>query len=111
MRCHLEYAVTAWSLWTAGDRDTLEKGQIKAINLITRLEGKTYMKKVEELGIQSLEQRRVRFDLIQTYQILRGYDKVEKGTWFTLVGSDVARQTRMTSYKDNLVPKHSRTDL
>ena len=64
------------------------------------------MKKVEELGIQSLEQRRVRFDLIQTYQILRGYDKVEKGTWFTLVGSDVARQTRMKSYKDN-----SRTDL
>ena len=64
------------------------------------------MEKLQKLGIQSLEQRRVRFDLIQTFKILRGYDKVEKGTWFTLVGSDVARQTRMKSYKDN-----SRTDL
>ena len=69
------------------------------------------MEKLQELCIQSLEQRRVRFDLIQTFEILRGYDKVEKGTWFTLVGSDVTRQTRMTSYKDNLVPTHSRTDL
>ena len=111
VRCHLEFAVTTWSPWTVGDRDTLEKVQIKAINLITGLKGKTYMEKLQELGIQSLEQRRVRFDLIQTFKILRGYDKVEKGTWFTLVGSDVARQTRMTSYKDNLVPKHSRTDL
>ena len=111
VRCHLEFAVTAWSPWTAGDRDTLETVQIKAINLITRLKGKTYMEKLQELGIQSLEQRRFRFDLIQTYQILRGYDKVKKGTWSTLVGSDVTRQTRNTSYKDNLVPKHSRTDL
>ena len=111
VRCHLEFAVTGWSPWTVGDRDTQEKVQIKAINQITGLKGKTYMEKLQELGIQSLEQRRVRFDLIQTFKILRGYDKVEKGTWFTLVGSDVARQTRMTSYKDNLVPKHSRTDL
>ena len=109
--CHIEFSATAWSPWTAGDRDTLEKVQIKAINLITGLKGKTYMEKLQELSIQSLEQRRVRFDLIQTFKILRGYDKVEKGTWFTLVGSDVARQTRMTSYKDNLVTKHSWTDL
>ena len=97
MRCHLEFAVTGWSPWTVGDRDTQEKVQIKAINEITGLKGKTYMEKLQELGIQSLEQRRVRFDLIQTFEILRGYDKVEKGTWFTLVGSDVTRQTRMTS--------------
>ena len=111
MRCHLEFSVTAWSPWTAGDIDVLEKVQIKAINLITGLKGKSYMEKLQELGIQSLEQRRVRFDLIQTFKILRGYDNVETGTWFTLVGSDVTRPTRMTSYKDNLVPKHSRTDL
>ena len=93
VRCHLEFAVTGWSPWTVGDRDTQEKVQIKAINQITGLKGKTYMEKLQELCIQSLEQRRVRFDLIQTFEILRGYDKVEKGTWFTLVGSDVTRQT------------------
>ena len=56
----------------------MEKVQIKAVNLITELKGKTYMEKLQELGIQSLEQRRVRFDFIQTFKILRGYDKVEK---------------------------------
>ena len=81
----------------------MEKVQIKAVNLITELKGKTYMEKLQE-------QRRVRFDFIQTFKILRGYDKVEKGTWFTLVGSDVTRHTGMTSYKDNFVPKHARTD-
>ena len=49
----------------------MEKVQIKAVNLITELKGKTYMEKLQE-------QRRVRFDFIQTFKILRGYDKVEK---------------------------------
>ena len=49
-----------------------------------------------------------RFDLIQTFKIIRGYDKVEADTWFNLVGSEVARPTGMTAYNDNIIPKHSR---
>ena len=111
VRCHLEFSVTAWSPWTVSDKEVLEKVQIKAVNLITGLKGKTYLEKLNELGLLTLDQRRKRFDLIQTFKIIRGYDKVEAGTWFTLVGPEVARPTRLMGYKDNIVPKHSRMDL
>ena len=111
VRCHLEFSVTAWSPWTVSDKEVLEKIQIKAVNLITGLKGKTYLEKLHELGLLTLDQRRKRFDLIQTFKIIRGYDKVEADTWFNLVGSEVARPTRLTAYKDNIIPKHSRMNL
>ena len=64
------------------------------------------MEKLNELGLLTLDQRRKRFDLIQTLKIIRGYDKVEDDAWFNLVGSEVARPTRLTAYKDNIIPKH-----
>ncbi len=79
------------------------------MNLITGLKGKTYLEKLHELGLLTLDQRRKRFDLIQTFKIIRGYYKVEADT--NLVGSEVARPTRLTAYRDNIIPKHSRMDL
>ena len=58
------------------DKEVLEKVQIKAVNLITGLKGKTYLEKLHELGLLTLDQRRKRFDLIQTFKIIRGYYKV-----------------------------------
>ena len=51
VRCHLEFSVTAWSPWTVSDKEVLEKVQIKAVNLITGLNGKTYLEKLHELGL------------------------------------------------------------
>ena len=59
----------------------------------------------------SLEKRRRRFDLIQTYKILTGKDHVDMNIWFTMVGTDTARITRNTAYHRNLVPKRSRSDI
>ena len=44
--------------------DILEQVQIKAVNLITGLKGKTYLEKLNELGLLTLDQRSKRFDLI-----------------------------------------------
>ena len=65
------------------DREVLEKVQIKAVNLITGLKGKTYLEKLNELGLLTMDQRRKRFDLIQTFKLIRGNDKVNaKSGWF-----------------------------
>ena len=88
---HLEFSVTAWSPCTVSDKEVLVKVQIKAVNLITGLKGETYLEKLHELGLLTLDQRRKRFDLIQTFKIIRGYDKVEADTWFNLVGSVVQK--------------------
>jgi len=111
VRCHLEFAVPVWSPWTVADIDILEKVQKRAVNLITGLVGKSYEEKLVELGIASLESRRKYFDLIQTYKILNGIDRVDKGIWFNTVGNDTQRITRSTAYHNNLVPQRVRTDV
>ena len=89
VRCHLEFASPAWSPWTVGDTEILERIQRRAINLITGLSASTYEDKLKELNILSLENRRIRADLIQAFKILRGIDDVDVATWFNLVGHDV----------------------
>ena len=96
VRPHLEFSVPAWSPWTQGDRETLEKIQKRAIRMISGLKGSTYEEKLREVGILSLEDRRTKYDLVQTFKIIRGFDDVRSDTWFELVGVDPARVTRHT---------------
>ena len=111
VRCHLEFAVPVWSPWLLGDIEVLEKVQKRALNMIVGLEGRSYEDKLSELNMTTLVVRRKRFDLIQTFKILNGLDKVDYTTWFTLVGDTPNRITRNTSYKKNLVATHSSTDI
>ena len=111
VRCHLEFAGPAWCPWNQHDIEILEKVQIRAINMISGLKGQTYQEKLKELGIQSLVERRTRTDLIQTFKILKGFDRVNFTAWFTTVGQEASRLTRHTSYHCNLVPKRSKTDI
>ena len=70
-----DIAVPAWSPWLQGDIETLEKAQ--SINLVVGLRGRTYEEKLAELGMRTLEDRRKRLDLVQTFKINKGIDKVE----------------------------------
>ena len=111
VRCHLEFASPAWAPWSVGDKEILEKIQRRAVNLISGLKSSTYEDKLKELGILSLESRRLRADLIQVYKILKGIDDVDSPIWFTPVGNDVARPTRSTAYHGNLIAGNSRLDI
>ena len=42
VRCHLKFFVSAWSPWTAVDKDILERVQRRAINMISGLSGRNY---------------------------------------------------------------------
>ena len=53
------------------------------------------------LGLESLESRKERFDLIQTFKILNGIDAVDSEVWFTQVGKEVVQIARNTSYHKN----------
>ena len=72
----------------------LEKEQIKVVNLVTVLKGLTYEDKCKELGLETLEQRRTKQDILQTYKIIHGVDKVEHERLFKLTGPTLGRQTR-----------------
>ena len=111
VRPHLEFATPAWSPWTATDKEVLERVQRRAIKMVSGLAASTYEDRLRELGLLSLEDRRIQLDLVQTFKILRGFDDVKCSTWFELVGDTPHRVTRHTSDPLNIVRKNPRTDI
>ena len=88
VRPQLEYAVVSWSPWTVGDKEVLERVQRRALRMVSNLQGRTYEARLAEVGMTSLEDRRVRGDMITTYRIMTGKDKVDPGcslTWWLTV--------------------------
>ena len=80
------------------------------MNPITGLNGKSYLEKLQELGLMLLKAIRSRFDLLQTFKIIKGFERVNRDIWIELVGPDNPRPTRLTSHQFNIIPKPSRTD-
>ena len=111
VRCHLEFAIPAWSPWSAADIDVLEKVQKRAVKLVTGLQAKTYEDKLSEIGISTLLERRVKNDMVQTFKIINGIDRVDYKIWFNLVGQTPHMQTRNTAYEKNIIAYRSRTDI
>ena len=100
VRPHLEFSVPAWSPWTQGDKETVERIQKRAVRMISGLQGKSYEDRLLELNMPSLEGRRLLYDMVQTFKIVRGYDDVNLRslrTWFSLVGNNHTRITRQRS--------------
>jgi len=111
VRPHLEFSVPAWSPWTQGDKETLEKIQRRAVRMVSGLKGTSYEDKLTELNLLSLEDRRLLYDMVQTFKIIRGFDDVNFSTWFTLVGDNPARITRQTSDPLNIVRPVVRNEI
>ena len=80
----LDYAAQCWSPFLKQDIKCLERVQERAARLVPELAGLDYEDKCRELGIQSLEDRRKRGDMIQTFKIVRGFDNVEMSDFFRL---------------------------
>ena len=110
VRCLLEYAAPVWNPWLISDIDCLEKVQKTMVNLIPGLVGSTYQEKLSELGLDTLEDRRVRQDMVQVYRIITGKDKVDPHSMFVFYGEQL-RPTRMGSYPWNIVEPRCRTDM
>ena len=59
----------------------------------------------------TLEERRIRGDLIQTWKILHTHDNVKEGTWFTRSVDTAQRETRFSICNMNLNSKQCNLDI
>ena len=53
--------------------------------MISDVCGSSYEERMRAAGLVSLEERRKRGDMIETYKTMRGYNRMERDSWFRLL--------------------------
>ena len=96
----VEYGSCVWSPTAVGLIDKLEAVQRRFTKRIYGLQDISYRERLQILKLDSLECRRLRFDLILVYKILFGHTNLDVDDYFVLNSSF----TRGHAYK--LIPQH-----
>lgn len=99
VRPNLEYCVQAWCPYLRKDIEVLEGVQRRATRLIDSCKNRSYIDRLKHTQLQSLENRRVRGDMIEVFKLVKGIDRVDYTKFFTLAKDSIARDWRGHQYK------------
>ena len=91
IRPMLEYATTVWSPSQITLINAIERVQKQFTKRLPGLKNLAYNERLKLLGLQSLEHRRLKFDLILCYNIIHGQSAIPLDKMFTLNSNTTLR--------------------
>ena len=92
------------------DKECLEQIQMRAVRMVSGLTHNTYLERLQELRMETLEERRHRTDMAQVFKIVTRKDNVSSETWFTMA-TDEQRRTRGAIHPLSLRGQRVRLDI
>ncbi len=102
----LDYGAQCWAPHLVKDIHALEQVQRRATKLIPGLEHLQYEERCETLGLQTLEERRKRGDMIETFKLLHGFEDIPYTRFFQLSTANLRGHSLKLAK-----PDHWRTSL
>ena len=84
VRPHLDYCVQAWRPHYQKDINTLEAVQKRATRMVTGLQETCYESRLKELGLTTLETRRIRADMLEVFKIMKGIERINADDLFEM---------------------------
>jgi len=92
VRPHLEFCVSAWSLYYKKDKELLERVQHRFTRMFPDLRTLSYADRLQSIGLWSLEERRNRSDLLEVFRMYKGWSRISFGSMFTLSSVTTTRE-------------------
>ena len=91
VRLLLENASSVWSPILIKDKRLIEEVQRRTTKLIVILSQLCYQDRLRNLGLPTLEYRRLRADMLQTYRIMTGIDRISPDSLFSMSNITLTR--------------------
>ena len=91
VRPRIEYCVQAWNPNLEKDKTLLERVQRRATRMIEGFGNLSYEERLRKTGLTSLEERRIRGDLIETFKMVKDLNNVNYTKFFHLSANNKTR--------------------